>query len=128
MITTTRTDCTRDNVAVYLPNATMLGFGQKKAKRGNWVRYEIDNHFFVGRVIGRVTCEGEVFVEVAQATLGFSAAHVRWIKPYDVRECRAKPPRAVFDFFAEEWTSAEEIHAKLEYGVSDLQDQLEKVS
>ena len=128
MITTTRTDCTRDNVAVHLPNATSLGFGQPKAKRGNWVMYEIDDHHFVGRVIGRVTCEGTVYVEVAQATLDFSSVHVRWIKPTDIRECRANPPRTVFEFFADEhWNNdPEQVHAKLAYGVSDLRDQLEQ--
>lgn len=126
MITTTRTDCKRDNVAIPLPNATSLGFGRWQAKRGNWVMYEIDNHHFVGRVIGRVTCEGKVYVEVAQATLGFTSVHVRWIKPVDVRECRPHPPRDVFEFFAGKWDKPEEIHAKLSNGVSDMKDQLEE--
>ncbi len=123
-ITTTRPDCTRDNVAVHLPNATSLGFGRRKAKRGNWVQYEVENHHFVGRVISRVTCEGKTFVEVAQASPAFAHAYIRWIAAADIRECRDNPPRHVFDFFAGEWSKPEDIHAKLAYGVSDMQDQL----
>lgn len=123
-ITTTRTDCERDNVAVRLPNATSLGFGLYKAKRGNWVQYEIDNHNFIGRVIGRVLCEGKVFIEVAQASLAFDHAYIRWIRPEDVRECRMNPPKTVFDFFTGEWNNPEDIHAKLAYGVSDMKDQM----
>ena len=123
-ITTTRTDCTRDNRAVRLPNASTLGFGRWKAKRGNWVMYEIDNAHFVGRVISRVVCEGKEYVEVAQATLSFSSAHVRWIDPAAIRECRAAPPSKVFAFFAGDWSDPETIHAALAYGVSDLHDQM----
>lgn len=124
LTTTTRQDCTRDNVAIFLPSASTLGFGRFKAKRGNWVMYEIDNHHFVGRVIGRVVCEGIAYVEVAQASQDFSHAYVRWIKPSDVRECRENPPRSVFEFFAGEWTDIEKIHDALAYGVSDMKDQL----
>ena len=124
-ITTTRTDCTRDNVAVFLPCATTLGFGKTKAKRGNWILYERDNHKFIGRVIGRVICEGVVYVEIAKASENFSHVFVGWVKPEEVKECREKPPRAVFAFFAGfEWHSADAIHAKLAYGVSDLKDQM----
>ena len=123
-ITTTRTDCTRDNVAVYLPNATTLGFGKRKAKRGNWVEYEVDNHHFVGRIISRVTCEGKVYVEVAQASPAFAHAYIGWIEPAQIRECRENPPRAVFDFFSGDWSNVEDIHAKIAYGISDLRDQM----
>ncbi len=123
-ITTTRTDCTRDNQAVRLPNASTLGFGLWKAKRGNWVMYEVDNIHFVGRVIGRVTCERVVYIEVAQACESFSHAYVRWIKPEQVRECRAAPPKRVFEFFTGDWSNMETIHAALAYGVSDMKDQL----
>lgn len=123
MITTTRTDCERDNKAVKLPNASTLGYGLWKAKRGHWVSYEADNAHFVGRVIGRVVCENTVYVEVAQAAEGFSCAYVRWVKPEQIRECRAVPPKSVFDFFTGEWSNVESIHAALAYGVSDMKDQ-----
>jgi hypothetical protein len=130
-ITTTRTDCKRDNNLVYLPNAAKYGFGLTKASRGNWIRYATDDdseHSFVGRVISRVTCEGKIFIEIAQASLDFSCAYVRWIKPEQVRECRKNPPRSVFEFFAaNNWDNPEDIHAALAYGVSDLQDQYNKV-
>ena len=124
-ITTTRSDCTRDNNFVYLPNASTLGFGLRKAKRGNWVQWESDNGHHVGRVIGRVICEGKVYIEVAKAALDFSSAYVRWVDPAKVRECRKNPPRRVFEFFAATtWDNPEDIHAALAYGVSDLHDQL----
>ena len=124
-ITTTRADCTRDNNLVYLPNASTLGFGLYKAKRGNWVQWEMDGYHHVGRVIGRVVCEGKVYIEVAKAALDFSSAYVRWIDPAMVRECRENPPRRVFEFFAATtWDNPEDIHAALAYGVSDLHDQL----
>ncbi|HKD44682.1 MAG TPA: hypothetical protein VKD24_03415 [Candidatus Angelobacter sp.] len=124
-ITTTRADCTRDNVAVGLPNATSLGFGRRTAKRGNWVHYERNDLQYIGRVIGRVECDGVTYLEVAEASLTFSTAYVRWIYPADIRECRANPPRTVFAFFAsDDWSDPEKIHAQLAYGVSDVRDQL----
>ena len=121
-ITTTRTDCTRDNIAVRLPNAaSTLGFGKWKAKRGDWIRYEVgDNHHFCGRVISRVTCEGQTYIEIAGASGSFSSAYVHWIKPAQVRECRKAPPKTVFDFFAGDWRDIEAIHARL----ADLNDQM----
>jgi hypothetical protein len=124
--TLTRTDCTRDDVRVPCPNATTLGFGLSYCKRGFWVEYEIDNQHHVGRAIGRVTCEGKVYIEVAQATLAFSTVHIRWIEPAHVREVRRAPPRHVFNFFAD--TSGwhpDAIFRALEYGVSDLHDQID---
>jgi hypothetical protein len=123
-ITTTRTDCERDYVGVRLPNATTLGFGKYYAQPGNWVLYEQGDYHHVGRVICRVQCEDKIYVEVAAATSDFASVMVRWVKPEEVRECRAEPPRRVFDFFAGDWNSPEEIHAKLAHGVSDMKDQL----
>ena len=124
-IKTTRTDCTRDNVAVVAPNATLLGFGTRKVKRGNWVVYESsDGARFVGRVISRVTCEGKVYVEIAQAAENFGYVYIRWIEPEQVKECRASPPRNVFSFFSGSFDDPETIHAQIEYGVSDMPDQL----
>ena len=125
MITTTRTDCTRDNHAVRLPNATSLGFGRDTAMRGCWVMYESNNLWFVGRVICRVQCEGKTYVEVAQASADFSHVYVRWVEPAHIKECRTHPPRRVFEFFgSDNWDRPEDIHAALAYGVSDMKDQL----
>lgn len=124
MTTLTRTDCTRDNVAVICPNATLLGVGTRKCKRGAWLRYEIDNQSFTGRVIGRVTCEGKVFIELAQASIDFTHVYIRWIEPGQVREVRHSPPRAVFNFFAQDDWKPEAVFAALEHGVSDMKDQL----
>jgi hypothetical protein len=121
----TRTDCERDNVGVLCKNATTMGFGLRHCKRGNWVEYEVDDHRHVGRAIGRVRCEGKEYIELAVATLAFSAAFIRWIDPLTVKEVRKSPPRNVFKFFADtEWQPAA-VFAALEYGVSDLHDQYE---
>lgn len=124
-ITTTRRDCTRDNRACHLPNASTLGFGCWKAKRGNWIVYESDDGSkHCGRVIARVLCEGAVYLEIAQASESFDSAFVRWVKPEMVRQCRASPPYTVFDFFRSAWKNPDDIHAMLAYGVSDMRDQL----
>ncbi len=126
MTNLTRTDCKRDDVKVICPTAILIGFGIRHCKRGFWVQYEIDNQHFVGRSIGRVTCEGTIYIEVAQASNNFSSAFIRWVKPEDVREIRRSPPRKVFDFFADKggWYP-EAIFRALEYGVSDMHDQMQ---
>jgi hypothetical protein len=121
----TRTDCTRDNVAVICPGASLLGFGTRKCKRGSWVTYELDDHRHHGRAIGRVTCEGRIWIEIAQASDGFSSAYIRWIDPAWVKEVRPVPPRAVFAFFAMENWNPGDVFAALDYGVSDMRDQLD---
>jgi hypothetical protein len=127
-ITTTRTDCVRDNRAVICPNATLLGFGTSKVKRGNWIEYETsEGARYVGRVISRVTCEGVRYIELAEAAENLTHVYIRWIKPEQVRECRAAPPRAVFEFLAmdaQAWNDIEAVHGKIAYGVSDMRDQL----
>jgi hypothetical protein len=125
MTSLTRTDCKRDDVRVPCPNATLLGFGKGYCKRGFWVQYEIDNQHHVGRAIGRVACEGKTYIELAQATLAFSSAHVRWIDPASVKEVRPAPPRHVFNFFADgDGWHPDAIFRALEYGVSDLHAQM----
>jgi hypothetical protein len=122
--TLTRTDCKRDNVAVICPNATLLGFGTRKCKSGAWLTYEIDNSHFVGRAIGRVQCEGKTYIEIAQASECFSSVYIRWIDPSSVREIRKSAPRDVFTFFSQEEWKPGTVFKQLEYGVSDMQDQL----
>lgn len=123
----TRTDCQRDNVKVECVNASTLGFGQRWCKCGYWIMYEVDGFSYVGRVIGRVTCKGGILIEVAQANLDLSHVYIRWVLPHQVREIRKNPPRSVFKFFASEDWKPETIFPALEYGVSDLHDQMEKV-
>jgi hypothetical protein len=123
--TLTRTDCTRDNVAVICPNATLLGFGTHKSKRGYWLEYERDDNKRVGRVIGRVTCEGKVYIEIAVVSLAFSAVHVQWVEPCEVREIRRSPPRAVFAFLGQDEWKPDAVFKAMEYGVSDMRDQLD---
>ena len=120
----TRNDCTRDNVKVSCPNASTLGFGRSFAKRGHWLEYEIDNIKCIGRAIGRVICEGKIYIEVAQASLSFSCVHVRWINPGDVRESRRNPPRSIFTFLSQETWEPESIFPAMEYGISDMKDQM----
>jgi hypothetical protein len=119
------TTLTRDNIRVKCPNASSLGFGQLHCNRGNWVVFEIDDHHQFGRSIGRVICDGKIYIEMAVASTRFDSAYIRWIEPHQVREVRRAPPRAVFNFFAAETWNPKEVFAQLEYGVSDLRDQME---
>ena len=125
MTNLTRTDCIRDNVKVICPGANLIGFGMKHCKRGYWLRYESDNYSHIGRAIGRVTCEGKIYIEAAIASQDFSSAYIRWIDPAEVREVRRAAPKHVFNFFADDagW-QPNAIFRALEYGVSDLHDQL----
>ncbi len=126
--TLTRPDCKRDNVKVICRGASLLGFGRLFCKRGNWVVYEIDNNKFVGRSLGRVTCEGITYIEVAQASESFSSVFIRWVKPEDVREVRPTSPKRVLEFFAVEhamWCdNIPRLLKEMEHGVSDSNDQL----
>lgn len=98
-----RTDCKRHNCAILLPNASTLGFGLYKAKRGNWVRFNYGEERLCGRVVGGVVADGKRYIEVI-ALLG--ACHipaVRWIEAEDVIECRSEPPRKVFEMICGDW-------------------------
>lgn len=122
--TLTRTDCERDNVGVICPNATLLGFGERTSKRGKWIAFEQSNIHAVGRVVGRVTCEGKVYVEVACASQAFCSVFIRWIEPHEVKEIRPVPPSSVFEFFARDDWMPDSVFRAMEYGVSDLKEQL----
>jgi len=111
-----RTDCTRDNRATKLPNASHLGYDLWKAKRGNWIRYRTEgaegSH---GRVLGRVHCEGETYVEIIALLGNLDCPAIRWIKPSDIVQCRANPPRAILEWICGEWNVAD-VMARVEYG------------
>jgi hypothetical protein len=113
----TRTDCTRDNHKTLLPKASTLGFGLCYAKRGNWIQFRHQGRDLVcGRVIGRVHCEGETYIEVIAVLGAFTIPAVRWIKPEDVTECRQGPPTEIFRFIGGEWESPETILAAVHNG------------
>ncbi len=105
----TRTDCTRDNVGVPLPNASFSCGGLGRAKRGNWVQFEIDSHHNAGRVVGRVQCEGKTYVEVIRTDSAMQMAYVNWIEPAAIRACYAAPHVRVMAFLAGEWSDPDKI-------------------
>lgn len=113
-----RTDCTRDNVGVKLPRASLLGMGKPVAKRGDWVRFALwlgASEDTCGRVVGRVTCEGIHYVEVV-ALLGMhDSPTIRWILPELVAECVTSPPRRIWQFMASDW-NAPDVLARVEHG------------
>lgn len=104
-----RTDCTRDNRKVRLPNASTTGYNLWNAKRGNWVEVGEGYGLHFGRVLSRVTCQGVVYVEV----LGFIGASatlaVRWLAPGDILACRAEPPRERFAVLFGDWTDGDRL-------------------
>lgn len=112
----TRTDCTRDNRATILPNATLLGSSTNKAKRGSWVHYEQDNNHHAARVVGRVHCEGKTYLEVIAMDTAFTMAYVRWIEPACVRACYSGPHTRVIEFMIGDWSDADTILTRAAQG------------
>ena len=101
----TRTDCIRDNKRVRLPHASFPD--SNFAKRGYWVRYQPhagDNCLESGRVVGRVVCEGEIYVELINL-LGF----VRWVKPVQIMACAYNPPWQTLRFLTGKWSNPDYI-------------------
>lgn len=116
----TRTDCERDNVAVKLPNSSSLGFSIAEAKSGYWIMYEKDDRHFIGRVICRVTCDLQIWLEIAQLSECGTHCYIRWIDPMWVKECREKPPRRPFDWITSEKWEPQQVHDDLNYGGAQL--------
>jgi hypothetical protein len=116
-----RTDCTRDNRAVLLPNASLLGYGLIHAKRGRWVRFDqgpgFEGHH--GRVIGRVLADGLVYVEIIALLGNLDCPAVRWINPMHITECVESPPRHIFDFICGEWSNPADILARVQHGFAE---------
>lgn len=111
-----RTDCTRDNRATKLPNASHLGFDLWRAKRGNWIRFDDGNGEKFGRVIGRVHCERKTYIEVCAMLGCFDCPAIRWIDPASVIQCRSAPPANIFAFITGEWKNPADIIAAIDYG------------
>ena len=114
----TRDDCTRDNRATILPNASLLGFSTNEAKRGSWVLYEHMEQLHAGRVVGRVHCEGTIYLEIITTDAAMTFAAVRWINPTAVKACFPAPNRQVFEFLMGEWTDADKILTTANNGFS----------
>jgi hypothetical protein len=113
-----RTDCTRDNVAIQLPNASHLGCDLWKAKRGNWVRYRRKGaHGEFGRVIGRVHADGKTYVEIVAMLGALDCLAIRWIDATDILQCLPRPPRIIFDLICGEWTNPGATIAAVIYGI-----------
>ncbi len=112
----TRLDCERDNIATVCRNASTLAFNVITAKCGRWIMYEIDNHKNVGRVICRVTCQGVIYLEVAQLAEDLTFAYIRWIEPFQVREIKITPPAHLLAWItADDWSPAT-VHRDLASG------------
>ena len=120
----TRSDCTRDNRKTICPNSTGLGFSSNVAKRGNWITWEVDNHKHCGRVVGRVHCEGKTYIEVIATGVEFSAAHVRWINPADVRSCYPMPNLDVIAFMTGAWSDPDAILTRAARGFAFTSGQI----
>jgi hypothetical protein len=99
----TRPDCLRDNVRVFLPFATTLGYAKQHARRGDWLTCKGPEHVQYARVVGRVRCEGKTYIEAVMLYGAGMSPILRWIAPEDVRECREIPPREVMAFMFGEW-------------------------
>jgi hypothetical protein len=116
----TRNDCRRDNRATICPNSTTLGYSRYKAKRGSWVMFEWEASHRIGRVVGRVHCEGKTYLEVITMDLALRFPYVRWIDPATVRECYDKPARNVWAFMlSDDWSNADKILRIVHNGFSD---------
>ena len=117
----TRTDCERNNRAVPVPNVFKYsGISLGRAKRGHWITWQSEGSEHCGRVVGRVTCEGTIYVEVMALSYGANSAYVRWIDPNNVTSCQAVPPTEIFRFLCGDWTDAHAILTRASQGfVSD---------
>lgn len=107
-----RTDCTIDNRAVYCPNASKLGFGKYKAKRGDCIVYKQEYkdgsyRTVLARVLGRVTApelsftpEVKGWLLVMRLSDDGSHAYENWVDPADVQSV-LDVPTAMLTFFAQ---------------------------
>lgn len=117
-----RTDCTRDNRATPLPNASHLGFDLWKAKRGNWIRFEHNGRILHGRVLGGVTTtggddKGTRYVECVALLGTLDNPSPRWVKPFEILQCSPVPPKSVFEFICGPWDDVATILARVAYGI-----------
>ena len=115
-----RTDCTRDNKKVRLPNARHSGFCVTFAKRGFWITSTMMSDEHVGRVVGRVVCEGKVYVEAIMLSTDLQHAFARWIDPETIQSCHRHSPHECMAFMLGAWDEpADIIHASEQGFVKD---------
>lgn len=103
----TRSDCSRDNVRVICPNSSRLGYSRYYTKRGFWISAQGEGHpefRGVGRVLGRVRCEGKTYVEAMMFFGATMTPVLRWIEPFAVNESYAQPPRSVLQWIMGDWS------------------------
>jgi len=117
----TRADCVRDNVGVRLPLACFYNGGVTVARRGMWIEVgpTYRGREFLGRVLGRVRCEGRVYVEVI-AALGIRCTPcVRWVEAAHITGCLRVPPAAALAFLCGEWRDMPRVVARATDGIPD---------
>lgn len=95
-------------------NASLLGSATRIAKPGHWVIFDQGAGApTMGRVLGRIAecdqdgadCRGYLAVIAFYGGHGFCG--VRWVNPDDVRECYARPPRAILEWLTgPEWVKS----------------------
>lgn len=116
-----RTDFKLDNVAVNLPNASLLGFGRGQAKRGNWISTMSHQ---MGRVLGRVvTSDKRVYLYCFMLDHEGSCILLRWVTPSDVLTCLEGPPKEILKLVTMNWTDPDQILEELQ---PHFGDKLEK--
>lgn len=112
---------TRDNKATHLPNASTLGFGLYRAKRGNWVQFaDGSGAVLCGRVLGGVTANGVAdrarYVEVIALLGCLDNPAIRWVRPEDIQRCEANPPARIFAFICGDWTNPDTVASRVADG------------
>ena len=113
-----------DNKVVIAPNASLLGYGRRKVKRGDVFTYDNgDGQTHVARSLGRISKIDDGMEDargwIVALVLGAAADHafVRWIDPRWVREVRDAPAKFAAFFFSAELPHSPDMLLKLaEYG------------
>lgn len=114
----TRSDCVRDNIGVLLNHLPYISYLSNVVKRGYWVGWNHCEKYTTfsqsGRAIGRVTCEGKVYVEVVEFSPETDIVLIKWILPEDITYCRKTPPTNALNFMQRDFSSAETVLKELE--------------
>jgi hypothetical protein len=119
-----RTDFKLDNKAVHLPNASTLGFGKYRAKRGDFIGFTMPGGtFYWGRVIGRVNTFGlsPVHGHIMAACLSsHGAIMVRWVEPKDVTLCYEQVPPEILLLLSADFRKLPSIEHLMSQHVTDF--------
>lgn len=116
----TRDDCIRDTEDVPLPRLTGAVGEKEFASPGDWVEFrpfQDVGPIAKGRVIGRVKCEGKVYIELAY--LCRNMVHIHWAKPDDIYHCTGiERIRTSLNWLANaDFSDTSKVLTDLEYGV-----------